>query len=457
MAALQAADPCSRAQISASQDQRLVQLSDGSIEPGSTLAISSDIEGTYEDVRIMLVPSQGIFVQSITEALRLNQTGLFSVHLQYSAAGGSTRQQCLLLPKLVVECGSGKQEVDSVCKPIQNCSASAGLWFDEPASRCRKRPLMTVRSADPRLFVVVPKAKSGTVVAAQAEVRLARGDVDSDKESRISWSARTLVSWLHVLTPTGEVYSDAPVTTLSVAVDVSGLNDTRCTGPVRAAISVMSSLGGESAMFENGSSTVLLEVEVAIEAAVYIAAEDLAVSTSEATILQSGGAIVSGETLLASVAAFDHERLAIQCGGLLIRLRLTEKSTGLVRSLELQYRDGNTYHSEVPSSWIEKSGVYALTVEGVPSDANGRAGSGGIVLLFSVENSSFQIYVGAALASALTLSAALFGYLVYRKRGSLQRMRAAALKLLGNFWAVCLLFLDVWDVLGPPARSLPWR
>jgi uncharacterized membrane protein len=101
--------------------------------------------------------------------------------------------------------------------------------------------------------------------------------------------------------------------------------------------------------------------------------------------------------------------------------------------------------------------VYALTVEGVPSDANGRAGSGGIVLLFSVENSSFQIYVGAALASALTLSAALFGYLVYRKRGSLQRMKAAALKLLGNFWAVCLLLLDVWDVVGPPARSLPWR
>jgi hypothetical protein len=422
-----------------------------SVKPRTALAVVLNRTGNLVNFsfQTLLVPTQGTEMNDVTENVWLNQTGSFSLSLQYSLESSEDApKQCSLVSALVVECGIDEQEIDGECIPRTSCLEENGFWFDSAARQCRIRPLMTVRSASPQLSIVAPKVRSGAVAAAQAEVRLARGDVDADKQSRVLWNARTSAAWLRVLTPSGEVYSDAPVAHLDVAVDSNGLNDTRCTGSLRAAISVVSSLDDRTDLFENGSSSVVLDVEVAIEAALFITVDDVVISTSDTSALNAGDTIISGETLLASVTAFDFERLAIPCTGLLIRLRLAEKSTGQVRSLELQYRDGNTYNSEVPSSWIEATGAYTLAIEDAASDVIGNATSGSIVLQFSVQAGNFQMYVGAAIASALALIAALVGYLIYRKRGSYQRMKAAAVKLLGAFWTVCLLFLDAWDILG---------
>jgi hypothetical protein len=96
--------------------------------------------------------------------------------------------------------------------------------------------------------------------------------------------------------------------------------------------------------------------------------------------------MVTGDALIISATAFDFERLPIPRAGLQLTVNLTGGG-GLQKLLEMQYREGSTYRSEVPSSWLEKAGSYSLRIGDV------------VEIRFEVSASNRSLYIGAGIAS----------------------------------------------------------
>jgi hypothetical protein len=54
----------------------------------------------------------------------------------------------------------------------------------------------------------------------------------------------------------------------------------------------------------------------------------------------------------------------------------------------MQHFDGNTYRTELPSSWIEQPGRYTLWIDG-----------GAVTIEFTVAQSSASVYIAAGIGS----------------------------------------------------------
>jgi hypothetical protein len=129
-----------------------------------------------------------------------------------------------------------------------------------------------------------------------------------------------------------------------------------------------------------------MEVQVAILAVPSVTSADVRIQRSSGDDLTDGGSVVTGDTLIISADAFDYERLPISREGLQLTVHLVGGG-GSLKFLEMRYRVGNTYRSEVPSSWLEKAGSYTLRIGNT------------VEIRFEVSASNQSLYIGAAIAS----------------------------------------------------------
>jgi hypothetical protein len=330
---------------------------------------------------------QGSETRNLAEAVLFRSTGSYSLQLQYAAmsASGASERRCTVLPRVEVKCEEFEEQVDGQCRPRQQCRDEAGFsWLDTKANACKKRPEMALKTASDKLSITHIKALSTPLYSTMVEVRIASGDVDGI--SVVEWTASSSAVWLRLGERNGTVNSDAPVAQVNLVLDSRGLNDTGVASPLRANITVVSQIAGRSDLFEKGTHVLTMEVQVIILAVPNVTLADLRVQRSSGEDLTNGGSVVTGDALIISATAFDYERLPIPRAGLQLTVNLTGGG-GLQKLLEMQYREGSTYRSEVPSSWLEKAGSYSLRIGDV------------VEIRFEVSASNRSLYIGAGIAS----------------------------------------------------------
>jgi hypothetical protein len=307
-----------------------------------------------------------------------------------------------------VRCGdSEEKDLSGRCRP--RCKDEPGFnWLDAKANACKKRPEMALKAASDKLSITHTKALSNPVSKSTVEVRLASGDVDGI--SAVEWIASSSAGWLRLGQSNGTVNSDAPVAQMNLVLDSTGLNDTGVASLLRANITVVSRMAGRSDLFDKGTHLLTMEVQVAILAVPSVTRADVRIQRSSGEDLMDGGSVVSGDALIITANTFDYERLPISREGLQLTVHLVG-GRDLLKLLEMRYREGNTYRSEVPSSWLEKAGSYSLNI------------SNTVEIRFEVSKSNRSVYIGAAIASVR------WGWYVLHPWVSLHRrvfMRAAA-------------------------------
>jgi hypothetical protein len=258
---------------------------------------------------------------------------------------------------------------------------------------------MAVQVASNRLVIAHAKQPSHRVSNTTVEIRLVSGDVDAS--SIVEWVASSSSDWLRLGQSSGTVSSQNPVAPIVVIADASGQNDTLASVPLRSRILVQSSIRGRSDIFANNTggstSSLVMTVELTVEAAVVLTEADLRLQTQSGDELNDGGEVVARETLTATATAFDYERLPIARAG--VKIALTLDSLENFRVLELQYLGGNRYGGEVPSSWIETPGKYVLRV-----NSTAESSAEVMPIAFEVSSESTSLYVGLGIA-ALPLGA----------------------------------------------------
>ena len=283
-----------------------------------------------------------------------------------------------------MRCGdSEEKDLSGRCRP--RCKDEPGFnWLDAKANACKKRPEMALKTASDKLSITHTKALSNPVSKSTVEVRLASGDVDG--MSAVEWIASSSAGWLRLRQRNGTVNSDAPVAQMNLVLDSTGLNDTGVASLLRANITVVSRMAGRSDLFDKGTHLLTMEVQVAILAAPSVTLADVRIQRSSGEDLVDGGSVVTGDALTITASAFDYERLPISRAGLQLTVHLVGGG-GLLKLLEMRYREGNTYRSEVPSSWLEKAGSYSLRIGDM------------VEIRFEVSASNRSLYIGAAIAS----------------------------------------------------------
>jgi hypothetical protein len=246
---------------------------------------------------------------------------------------------------------------------------------------------MALKTASDKLSFTHTKAKATPTYTTSVEVRLTSGDVDS--ASRVEWSALSSEKWLRLGSMRGTVDSNDPVAEIPLTVSALSLNDTAFSGSLRATITVSSRIANRSDLFENGTQTRWMDVEVSINAAPYVTDADVTVQTSSGEILSNGSEVTAGDTLTVVVVAVDFERLPISRAGMQVAGFVG--SQGVQRPIQIQHRQGNTYRGEIPSSWIDKDGGEYRLVVGTPDTSVAE-------LRFVIVTSSRSLYVGIVIA-----------------------------------------------------------
>jgi hypothetical protein len=144
---------------------------------------------------------------------------------------------------------------------------------------------------------------------------------------------------------------------------------------------------GRADLFENGTSSLELVVEVTIEAAVSLTKSDVRVQTKGGEAVAEGSKVVVGDALTVTASAFDYERLPIARKSLQIAAELSSGARN--HSVLVQHLDGEEYRVELPSTWIDEPGEYTLRVDGVE-------------MHFTVTQASESLYVAAGIAAVRT-------------------------------------------------------
>jgi hypothetical protein len=294
----QEADACQLAKVVSSDGG-----SDGPFRPGTQLSVHLDRRADM-GYQIVLIPAEGTETRNASDGLWLNRTGEFQLNLKAVSGTSGDVKLCTLKASFRVACRSDEQEVDGECKARQSCTSSDGLWFDAAAQKCKKRPLMTARSASTRLQMRVPKIKAARTANGTAEIRLASGDANVN--APVHWTATSSARWLLLPEPSGQVTSDEPVSPLAIVVDMTGQS-----GPLRSSIDIESRLVGRADLFENSTGSLTMEVEVIIEARAYLKPENVVVRTRDGSELGSKSEVRPGEMLKVTAHAFDCDGLPI--------------------------------------------------------------------------------------------------------------------------------------------------
>jgi hypothetical protein len=415
---VQTEDPCKLASILGAPRQN--GSHPVSVRPGTPLSVLLNTTGNLANFsfQTLLIPTQGTEEYEITEDIWLNQTGRFALSLQYSAeSSDSAPKQCSLVASLVVECGADEQEIDGECIPRTSCLDANGFWFDVAARQCKKKPLMTVMASYAKLAITVMKTRENPTMTAQADVRLASGDVDPDDESRIVWTARSTATWLKLANDrvSGTLDSDEPAVAVGVTVDATGLDDTFESGPYTSSILIASTMGAlqRSDLFEKNSQSLAMAVELSVLGVPYLvsdgATQDVVFQKRDTTLLADGEALSTQDELTIVVNAFDFERRPIRRGELhitwtLIALHADGSAVSATANVTMLYSgSGNVYRTviQVPEEQ-EGSPTYQLAVTAFASLQDNSLPTSRVVVSFAVSTSFAQLIIASSLAGVRT-------------------------------------------------------
>jgi hypothetical protein len=131
-----------------------------------------------------------------------------------------------------------------------------------------------------------------------------------------------------------------------------------------------------------------MDTQVMIEATALLMTQDIQVLTRDAQQLTYGSEVPINDMLTVTANVYDYERLRICRTALLIKVELSQFSSEPNRTQLMQHFDGNTYRTELPSSWIEQPGRYTLWIDG-----------GAVTIEFTVAQSSASVYIAAGIGS----------------------------------------------------------
>ncbi len=332
----QEADACQLAKLVSSDGG-----SGGPFRPGTQLSVLLDRRADM-GYQIVLIPAEGTETRNVSDGIWLNRTGEFQLSLKAVSGTSGDVKLCTLRAALRVACRSDEQEVDGECRARQSCTLSDGLWFDAAAQKCKKRPLMTARSASTRLQMRVPKINAARTANGTAEIRLASGD--ANQLAPVHWTATSSARWLRLPEPSGLVTSDDPVSGLAIVVDMTGQS-----GPLRSSIDIESRLVGRADLFENSTGSLTIEIEVIIEARAYLKPVNVFVRTRDGSELGSKSEVRPAEMLKVAAHAFDCDGLPILALELTMLMGLGRKDRSKEwRNVTMQNDGtGNVFFAEV--------------------------------------------------------------------------------------------------------------
>ncbi len=392
-----------------------------SLRPGTQLSIN--MSAAPLGYKAILVPLQGSESFDATQAVLLSRSGAFALKLNKA----NSTQECTLIPRLEIKCAESELEVAGRC---QSCPESEGFWLDSKGSKCKKKPRMEVKAASKKLSIKHVKARrSEDEIKSIVEVRLTSGDIDATPADRIAWLATSSAQWLRLSRTDGTVDSKDPVAEFAALIDATGFRDTynaSASGqqPLFGTIMVTSSMRDTRAdLFEDGTHSIALPVELTIEAAPVLQRDDVEARTSSGASVASGSIVTAGDTLVVTVHTFDYERLPIARPGLRMELILTQDA--LPKAIELRYLADsdagsavrNVYRGEVPGSYIELPGEYTLRINSIADGT--QPGLEPIVFTVTATNQSMYVGLGIALlplGMLIALSIMLFKRRAHAKK-----------------------------------------
>ena len=294
---------------------------------------------------------------------------------------------------------------------------------------------MAIKAASDAVAVAVKKSLAAPNAYSAVEIRLVSGDVDA--ASMVEWNASSSCTWLVLGETSGTVASANPVAVMNVTALGSGQNDTSASGPLRSTITVSSRMRnqpGRSDLFELNTSSLVVAVEVTIEAAVFLNPSDVRVQKRSGDDLIHGSEVVAGDTLTVTAQAFDFERRPVTRATLQIPVALSCAETSLEFST-LKWKFGNTFVVELPSAWIEEPGEYVLWM-------NATADSSGVApITFTVSSGNQTMYVGLGIAVLPLMMLVAFGVMLYKRRADAKHFFQSFLSFEG---------LIVFEVLSAP-------
>jgi hypothetical protein len=450
----QEVDACQLARVNSSSGETIPNPIGGSISlrPGTQLGVSFVSEAvTGSGFETLFVPRQGTETRPSTEAIVLSRSGSFALKLRKA----NSTQECSLIPKLEVKCDSGELEVAGRC---QSCPESEGFWLDAKGSQCKKKPRIEVKAASKKLSIKHVKARrSEDGIKATVEVRLTSGDIDATPADRIAWLATSSAQWLRLGRTDGTVDSKDPVAEFAVLIDATGFRDTynaSASGqqPLFGTITVTSSMRDKRTdLFEDGTHSMALPVELTIEAAPVLRRDDVVVvQTADGAVLADGGSVTVGSSLLVRVNAMDYERLPINRPDLRLTLSLFSSDGRVAKRVSLLFVTGSTYVSEITGSWILDPGSFGLNVSSADSHF--------AIRFEAVRQDPKLIYLAAGLSVMAALLLVLAVFLVHRGHGS---WKTRVTKVLMPILNVGNVALEVWDIYRQFAErrqlvEVPW-
>jgi hypothetical protein len=296
---------------------------------------------------------------------------------------------------------------------------------------------MALKTASTTLRIAHTKSQSAPNASAKMEIQLASGDVSTP--SVVSWTASSSKDWLVISdgTASGTVSSESPVAELSLTVNAGALNDTLVSGPLTATITVLSTIDGRRELFEDGTSSTTMQVEVSISATPSIMMQDVVIKTSSGVVLE-GGTINAGNTLTVIVRAFDFTRAPIFRSTLEIRAELACVGREGWK-VNLQHKTSNVYFVEVPGEKLDEPGDYTLSLS--PRVESVKA-------TFAVAKSKRNLYIAGGMSPLLLGLLVAMGVLAYKNR---KRYRAFLLSFI-NFEGLLVLEVRARMLAGGCAR-----
>jgi hypothetical protein len=194
---------------------------------------------------------------------------------------------------------------------------------------------------------------------------------------------------------------------------------------------------GRADLFENGTSSLELVVEVTIVAEVSLPHSEVVVRTAEQDIVGDGGSVTAGSSLSVRVNAMDFEGLAITRPDLRITMSLSTSDARFAKRASLLFVSGSTYGGEIPGSWVPDPGNFGLSLSGTDSEFG--------IHFEVVQQDRKVIYLATGLSAVVAVLLLCAAFLVYRSHGS---WRSRVTKVLMPILNVANVALEVWDIYG---------
>jgi hypothetical protein len=347
--------------------------------------------------------------------------------------------------RIAIECDNGyvAETVTGACKPSNRCD-SDDQYMDAETLQCKRKPAMAVSGSSTTVLVHVLKTNVTKTAFGTAEVRLSSGDVDPSAPVQWTASLPANTPWLSCDHLSGKVDGQSPANWIQVAVDASGLNDTRGSTFPPAVIAVTSLLTTNgSAAFAQGSDKLSLNVSVSVRAIAYLSEGDLRISLKGHVEPVSLSRIPSGASLIVTVVPRDCDRLIIDRPDQRLELIFSSSlGTYAPRATPLLYATGGAagvFEAELPGTWLGEPGMYTLAVHTESGSVVSRS--------FEVVDLNGATIIQGAVVGSLC-ACVIIGMLVmvYRNPGRAKQLFLSFLNR--EFKLILSTISEIWDIVG---------